>query len=101
MFNLFSSLPLKNKGVTASYLQTLLQMQARDLFTGLIHVSDGADKRGVLFYVQGAELLFYVFGDGHWKSVSRAKLSAELEGLSGDTYILALPAEGMRILRLF
>src|SRR5258708_2712076 len=79
MFNLFSSLPLKNKNITAGYLQTLLQVQARDLFTGLIHISDGAAKRGVLFYVQGVGILFYVFEGGHWKSVSRAQISTELE----------------------
>src|SRR5258707_11769970 len=101
MFNLFSSLPLKNKNITAGYLQTLLQVQARDLFTGLIHISDGAAKRGVLFYVQGVGILFYVFEGGHWKSVSRAQISTELEKLAGDVFFLALPSEGMRILRLF
>jgi hypothetical protein len=98
----FSSLPVQNREASASYLQTLSQMQEHSLYTGLIHVSNSAAKQIVIFYVQGREMLFYSFIGTRWKLMSRAERSDQLvANAGGDIRFLALPAEGMRILRLF
>src|SRR5262249_27988696 len=47
------------------------------------------------------EILFYTQADSRWKSVPRTQVNAGIENLSGDVSVLALPSEGMRILRLF
>lgn len=101
MFDLFSSVPVRNKEVTNSYLQTLLKIQEREFFTGALHVQNGGMNQAVLFFREGSPFVFYSLADGQWKSVVQQDWNRELSRAEGGVRTLALPIEGLRIFRLF
>ncbi|HEX2696589.1 MAG TPA: hypothetical protein VHM28_02700 [Anaerolineales bacterium] len=101
MFDLFSSLPVRNKEVTNSYLQTLLKIEERELFTGVLHVQNGEKGQVVLLFQQGAQSMVYSLRDGGWRSVSKPDWKHELAQAEGDMRVLALPVEGLRTFRVF
>lgn len=101
MFDLFSSLPIRNRSVDNSYLQTLLKAQERELFTGIAHVQNAAESQFVVFFQQGDSSLVYSFANREWESVPAQDWKVELSRAEGDVRVMALPVEGLRIFRIF
>jgi hypothetical protein len=100
MFDLFSSLPVRNKDLPGGSVQTLVHVHEREMFTGVLHLKNPAEQ-AALFFVQGKLSLFYTLSDGHWASVPATDWRSRLAHLEGDLRILALPVEGLRTIRLF
>ncbi|MBI3738906.1 MAG: hypothetical protein HY258_07655, partial [Chloroflexi bacterium] len=101
MFDLFSPLPVRNKRVDNNYLQTLLKVQERELFTGLLHVQNAAQSQFVIFFQQGVLNVVYSLQGGQWKYIPAQDWKAELALAEGDVRVMALPVEGLRIFRIF
>src|SRR5581483_9748934 len=101
MFDLFSSLSVRNKEVANSYLQTLLKIQERELFTGVLHVQNGEKSQAVMFFREGVLFAFYTLVGRQWLSVSRQDWNHELTQTEGNVRVLALPVERLRIFLLF
>lgn len=99
MIDLFSVIPLRMQGVSGSYLQTQIQIQQKDLFTGMFHLSDDSASN-VLLFLHGKLVGIYRQINGSWETLSPALLDNVIAAARGDLRLLSLPEDGLRLYRL-
>ncbi len=101
MFDLFSSIPVRNKDLPAGSVQTLIHVHEREMFTGVLHLQNLEGGQAALFFVQGILSLFYALSDGYWAAIPATDWRLKLAHMDGDLRILTLPVDGLRTFRLF
>ncbi|MEW6403199.1 MAG: hypothetical protein AB1649_15495 [Chloroflexota bacterium] len=98
MVDLFSSIPVRAEGVTGSFVQTQMQMRARDLFTGLFHIR--GERQLVLLLLHGRLISLYELVGGRWELLPQILWDETIASSGGDLRELGLPDEGLRVYRL-
>jgi hypothetical protein len=99
MLDIFSFVPLRMKDVSGGYLSAQVQINEKDLFTGLFHLDSG-EEQDVLFFWQGRMLAFYRLERNSWMPVPFSEWNQAIAASRGDLRVLPLPVAGLRLYRL-
>jgi hypothetical protein len=99
MIDIFSSIPVRAQDITASLMNTHIQIHEKDLFTGVFHVN--GKPQLVLLFAQGRIISMYKLTDGIWQRIPKADWDDVIAESSGDLRVASIATEGLRLLRLF
>jgi hypothetical protein len=99
MIDVFSSIPIRVPGASATEVQAQVQLHARDQFTGLFHLQ-GEDGQLVLLFFKGKLTAARQFRGRDWEPLHAHLQDDALAKAKGDLRILSVPPEGLRLFRL-
>lgn len=99
MIDIFSPIPVRAQGITASLINTQIQIHQKDLFTGIFHTTE--KSQSVFLFNQGNLISIYKFTDKAWVNVTKNKWDEVIAASAGDLRVTSMAGEGLRVLRLF
>jgi hypothetical protein len=98
--DIFSPIPVRARGITASLVNTEIRVYEKDMFTGIFHANGGSQL--VFLFAQGRLLSVYRLEGGRgWRLVPKSEWDDAIAGAAGELRVTGLTGDGLRLLRLF